>query len=101
MRRTIKGRAMTETLTISIELAADIASKLEDLAADARLSPGDLAADLLARSIEAEGAEIALIEARLAEAEAGGPFVPHAEARRWLTSLGTKTPLSRPLGVRR
>lgn len=88
-------------LTIRVELDSEMAAKLEGLAAEAQTSAADLAADLLARSIEAEANETAEIEARLAEAEAGGPFVEHDEVRRWMMSLGTDRPLPMPRGVRR
>jgi predicted transcriptional regulator len=92
---------MTQTKTLSVELDAAIADKLDALAREARLTPALLAADILARSIEVEAEEIALIEARVAAADAGGPFVSHAEVERWARSLATDQPSPRPKGERR
>jgi predicted transcriptional regulator len=92
---------MTETKMLNVEVDAETADKLDALARKVRLTPSLLAADILERSIDAETEEIALIEARLAAAEAGGPFVPHAEVERWVRSLGTEQPSPRPKGARR
>src|SRR4051812_43845137 len=69
------GDGMTESVTLEVDLEPLVAERLRMLASQAQLSPSLLAAELIARMVEQETEEVALIERRVQEADAGGAFI--------------------------
>jgi predicted transcriptional regulator len=92
---------MTDSTTITVRLDRELRNKLEQLAKSTRRSKSFLAAEAIAEYVELNAWQIEQIEQAVAEADAGGPFVPHEDVERWAMSLGTANELPRPKGTRR
>ena len=78
---------MTETLSIRID--AGIKSKLDALANRSKRSKPFLAAEAIARCVEAEEGQLGEIEAGLRDADEGRT-VSHSEVVKWMLSWGKR-----------
>lgn len=78
---------MTETLSIRIDALTK--SRLDALATRSKRSKSFLAAEAIARYVEAEEWQLGEIEAGLRDAEAGRT-AGHAEVAKWMQSWGKR-----------
>lgn len=81
---------MTKQLTVTLD--SDTAARLEKRADEVGMTPAQLVAALVRDDDgpdHVDASDIADLEARWAEVEAGGETVPHQEVRRWLETWGT------------
>ncbi len=86
--------------TLTFRLNEDLKEKLESLAEATQRSKSFLAAEAIQRYVEEEAWQVAEIVEGARQAREMGT-VPDDEAQSWMTSLGTKKPLPRPLPKKR
>lgn len=87
---------MPKTITMNVRLPEAIRDKLDALSKSTRRTKAYLAAEAIASYVEANAWQVALIEKRAAELEAGARTVHHDDVARWVTSWGRGDELPRP-----
>ena len=75
------------TSAVRVPLSDKTRARLQEVALRARRSEEELAASLIEGALAADELEVEIIHRRLAEAEAGGPFVRHADVLAWLQAI--------------
>jgi predicted transcriptional regulator len=88
--------AKTKPVPIPVSVGQPLRSRLEQIAQQTESNLEDLIVGVLQAYVEHYDWQTELIRKRLAEADAGGPFVPHEEVDRWMASWGTENELPRP-----
>ncbi|MBX3517198.1 MAG: ribbon-helix-helix protein, CopG family [Rhodospirillales bacterium] len=79
---------MPKTIAMNVRLPKAVWDKLDALAKSTRRSKSCLAAEAIAAYVEANAWQVALIEQRVAEAEAGSRTVSHDDVAKWVASWG-------------
>jgi len=92
---------MADTVTLSFRVPASKAKALDELAAAQDRPKSYLLEKALDDYLRDEAVFRAKVEAAVAAADAGGPFIEHAAMKRWLESWGTDKPLPPPKARRR
>ena len=87
---------MAKSAMMTVRLTPEVREKLDALARDTKRSKSYIASEAIETYVNRNAWQIAHIKAALAEDEAGGAGVPHAEVVRWLASWGTGHELPRP-----
>jgi predicted transcriptional regulator len=87
MTITQRGGGKMGTSEMQVRLSDRTRSQLREVARRARRSEEEIAASLIEGALAADDLELAIIRRRLAEAEAGGPFVRHEDVLTWLEAL--------------
>ena len=87
---------MADSTTMTVRLSRELKGKLERLAESTRRSKSYLAAEAIAEYVDANAWQIEEIRKAVAKADAGGPFVSHADAARYLDALARGETPSRP-----
>ena len=87
---------MAESDTISIPLPRAAKARLDTLAAAVGRSSEELAQQAIESYLDLDSRQVAAVGEALAEADAGGPFVPHEDMMAWLESWGTDDELPAP-----
>ena len=72
---------------LEVPLPEETRERLKEIAARSRRSEAEIAATLIEGALAADQLEIEIIRKRLAQAEAGGPFVRQDEVLAWLKAL--------------
>ena len=65
----------------------EMRERLNEIAARSRKSEAEIAATLIEGALAADELEVEIIRKRLAQADAGGPFVRHEDVLVWLKAL--------------
>ena len=86
--------------TLTLTLNDDLRARLERLAHNADRSMDEVAVEAIETYLDLDDRQVEEIEKAIAEADAGGPFVPHEEVEAWVRSWGTDAELPRPEGTR-
>lgn len=87
---------MPKTITMNVRLPEAIRDKLDVLSKSTRRSKAYLAAEAIASYVEANAWQVALIEKRASELDAGAKTVRHDDVARWVASWGRGEELPRP-----
>ena len=78
---------MADSTTLTGRLSSDLKGKLERLAESTRRSKSYLAAEAITAYVDANAWQIQEIGKAVRKANAGGPFVSHEDATRYLDAL--------------
>lgn len=92
---------MTNSTTVTVRVNADLKRKLESLARSTKRSKSYLAAKALEAYVQNNAWQVDLINQRVKEADAGGPFVEHERVSKWLEALAAGRQAPRPRANRR
>lgn len=87
---------MPPTTTIEIDLPEPVAKRLAALAQRTQRSAGELAAEAITALLDDEARQVEAIASAVAKADAGGPFVSHADMKTYLRKLASGERPSRP-----
>lgn len=87
---------MTKSSVVSIEMAAEVAGRLNALAERTGRSATDLAAQALADFVQDEEWRLRAVQDAIDYADASGEAVSHDRVRLWLQSWGTDQETSPP-----
>ena len=87
---------MPKTITMNVRLPEAVREKLDALSKSTRRSKSYLAAEAISSYVEANAWQVALIEQRVAELEAGSRTVSHDDVAKWVASWGRGEELARP-----
>ena len=79
---------MPETTTMTVRLDKEVKAQLERLAQSTRRSKSYLASEAIAEYVAVNAWQMEQIGKAIAKAGAGGPFVRHEDATRYLDALG-------------
>jgi predicted transcriptional regulator len=72
---------------LEVPLPDETRERLKEIAARSRKSEAEIAATLIEGALAADELEAEIIRKRLAQADAGGPFVRHEDVLAWLKAL--------------
>jgi predicted transcriptional regulator len=72
---------------LEVPLPDETRERLREIAARSRKSEAEIAATLIQGALAADELEAEIIRKRLAQADAGGPFVRHEDVLAWLKAL--------------
>lgn len=72
---------------LEVPLPEETRERLKEIAARSRKSEAEIAATLIEGALAADELEAEIIRKRLAQADAGGPFVRHEDVLAWLKAL--------------
>ena len=72
---------------LEVPLPDETRERLREIAARSRKSEAEIAATLIEGALAADELEVEIIRKRLAQADAGGPFVRHEDVLAWLKAL--------------
>lgn len=78
---------MTDSTTMTVRLSRELKGRLERLAESTKRSKSYLAAEAIAEYVDANAWQVEEIRKAVEKADAGGPFVSHADATRYLDAL--------------
>lgn len=81
---------------MNVRLPEAVRDKLEGLAKSTKRSKSYLAAEAITSYVEANAWQVALIEQRVAELEAGSKTFSHDDVAKWVASWGHGDELTRP-----
>ena len=87
---------MADGTTLTLRLSPETKERLEALAQSTKRSESLLAQEAIEAYLDANARQVEKIERALAQAKAGGPFVPHEEVAAYLDSWGTEHELPLP-----
>jgi len=73
--------------SVEVTLSEKTRERLKEIARCAHKSEAQIAATLIEGALAADDLEIQTIRRRLAQADAGGPFVRHEDVLAWLKAL--------------
>lgn len=85
-----------KTVTITVRTSREIKEQLEALAENMGRSTNYLADEALSSYINENAWQVEAIRKAVEQADAGGPFVPWEDTKRWIDSLGTDHELPPP-----
>ena len=72
---------------LEVPLPDETRERLREIAARSRKSEAEIAATLIQGALAADELEVEILRERLAQADAGGPFVRHDDVLAWLKAL--------------
>jgi predicted transcriptional regulator len=72
---------------LKVPLPDETRERLREIAARSRKSEAEIAATLIQGALAADELEVEILRERLAQADAGGPFVRHDHVLAWLKAL--------------
>ena len=72
---------------LEVPLPEETRERLKEIAARSRRSEAEIAATLIEGALAADQLEVEIMRKRLAQADAGGPFVRHDDVLAWLKAL--------------
>jgi RHH-type transcriptional regulator, rel operon repressor / antitoxin RelB len=84
------------SVTIAVRTSPETKEQLEALAEDMGRSTSNLAHEAIATYIKENAWQVEAIGRAVAKADAGGPFVPLEDVKRWVESWGTDHQLPPP-----
>ena len=85
-----------KSVTIAVRTSPETKEQLEALAEDMGRSTSNLAHEAIATYIRENAWQVEAIGRAVAKADAGGPFVPLEDVKRWVESWGTDNELPPP-----
>jgi RHH-type transcriptional regulator, rel operon repressor / antitoxin RelB len=85
-----------KSVTIAVRTSPETKEQLEALAEDMGRSTSNLAHEAIATYIKENAWQVEAIGKAVARADAGGPFVPLEDVKRWVESWGTDNELPPP-----
>ena len=85
-----------KTVTITVRTSRETKEQLEALAENMGRSTNYLADEALSSYINENAWQVEAIRKAVEQADAGGPFVPWEDTKRWIDSLGTDHELPPP-----
>ena len=85
-----------KTVTITVRTSRETKEQLETLAENMGRSTNYLADEALSSYVSENAWQVKAIGEAVAKADAGGPFVPWEDTKRWIDSLGTDHELPPP-----
>jgi predicted transcriptional regulator len=86
----------TKHAPITVRVEQPLRERLEQIARQTESRLDDLIVSVLTTYVEHYDWETELIRKRLAEEDAGGPFIAHEDIVRWVRSWGTEDELPPP-----
>ncbi|MGI9502555.1 MAG: CopG family ribbon-helix-helix protein [Geminicoccaceae bacterium] len=87
---------MSKTVTITGKVSERVKERLKAIADEKNRDEAEVVASFLEASIEAYDRKTEIIRARLADADAGGPFIDDDDMDLWLASWGADNELPEP-----
>jgi len=87
---------MTNTTTIKGTVSQRIKDRVAEIAKEEQRDEAEVVGSLLEASVEGRDWRAQIIRERLAQADAGGPFVDGEDVKKWLRSWGTDNELPIP-----
>jgi len=87
---------MTKSATITGKVSQQVKERLKAIAEEKNRDETELVASFIEASVEAYDRKAEIVKARLAKADAGGPFVDDEDVDAWLRSWGTDDELPEP-----
>lgn len=87
---------MTKSTTITGKVSQQVKERLKAICEERQRDEAEVVASFVEASIEAYERKASIVKARLAKADAGGPFVADDDMDAWLLSWGTDNELPEP-----
>jgi predicted transcriptional regulator len=75
------------TTSLDVPLSDETREQLKEIARRSRRSEAEIAATLIRGALAADDLEIRIIQDRLAQADAGGPFARQEDVLAWLAAI--------------
>lgn len=87
---------MSKTATITGKVSQQVKERLKAIAEQKNRDETEVVASFIEASVEAYERKAEIVNARLAKADAGGPFIADEDMDAWLLSWGTENELPEP-----
>jgi predicted transcriptional regulator len=84
------------TTTVEVPLSDATRGRLKEVAERNRKSEAEIAATLIEGALAADELEVSIIQQRLAQADAGGPFARQEDVLAWLNALSEGRKIAPP-----